>query len=416
MTVKADKRAKAKKAEIKPPLYVDSDQALGQLVRNLRQQHAIAVDTESNPLFAYRERLCLIQISTSQRDYIVDPLAGINLDTLVPVFADPGILKIFHDAEFDVLMLKRAHAFEFGAIFDTKVAVTSLGYSTIGLAPLLQTFYGVTLDKKLQRSDWGRRPLSDEQLDYASKDTHYLLSLAEKLRQELHEHGELNCLEVAAECRRLEGLIPENRVFSPDEFVKIKGSDDLTGKERRVLRELFVMRHRIADQLNRPAFKVLSNDVLIRLARSQPESEDALRRSKILSPKVRAQRGEEVLSTIRRARKLNPVAAPKLPRMQNEVTRLNEEQRVAYESLRIWRKTAATERDTEASLVLQRGTMLELSRLRPRPQDLAGLAASGLLEPWRIRYYGDDILRALNDPGRRRGERRRRRAGKDRNA
>jgi ribonuclease D len=409
MTVRTGKAAKAKQGEAKPPVYVDSSQGLVRLAHSLLQQSAIAVDTESNPLFAYREQLCLIQISTAKRDYIVDPLAGIDLNPLVPVFADPGILKIFHDAEFDVLMLKRAHAFEIGSIFDTKVAVTSLGYSSIGLAPLLKMFYGVTLDKKFQRSDWGKRPLTDGQLDYASKDTHYLLPLAEKLRKELHDKGELNCLEVAAECRRLEGLIPEHRVFNPDEFIKIKGSDGLNGKERRVLRELFIMRHQIADQLDRPAFKVLSNELLIRLARLQPESDDSLRRQKILSHKVREQRGAEVLSAIRRARKLNPLTDVRPPRSQNEVGKLTDEQRMAYEALRVWRKTAAAARSTEASLVLLRSTMLELSRLRPRPQDLAALTSSGLLEPWRVRYYGDDILHALNEQGGRRNERRRRR-------
>jgi len=207
MTVKSGKKDKAKQRGTKPPVYVDTGAGLVRLAQRLLQQTAIAVDTESNPLFAYRERLCLIQMSTPQYDCIVDPLAIDDLDPLVPVFADPGILKVFHDAEFDVLMLKRTHAFEVSGIFDTKVAVTSLGYATIGLAPLLKTFYGVTLDKKLQRSDWGKRPLTEEQLDYASKDTYYLLRLAEKLRKELHQKGGLNSLEVAAECRRLERLI-----------------------------------------------------------------------------------------------------------------------------------------------------------------------------------------------------------------
>ncbi len=414
MTVKSGKKGKAKQGGTKPRVYVDTDAGLVRLAHRLLQQHAIAVDTESNPLFAYRERLCLIQISTPQHDCIVDPLAGIDLNLLVPVFADPGILKVFHDAEFDVLMLKRAHAFEINGIFDTKVAVTSLGYSTIGLAPLLKTFYEVTLDKKLQRSDWGKRPLTDEQLEYASKDTHYLLSLAERLRKELHDKGLLNCLEVAAECRRLENLIPERKVFNPDEFVKIKGSDDLSGAERRVLRELFVMRHEIAGQLNRPAFKVLSNELLLRLARAQPESDDELRRQKILSHRVREQRGAEVLATIRRARKLSPVNEVKLPRVPGEVGTLNDEQRVAYEALRVWRKTTAAARDTDSSLVLLRRTMFELSRLRPRPQDLADLAATGLLDPWRIHHYGVGILRAINEKGGRRSERHQRRSGRGR--
>lgn len=414
MTVKSGKKSRAKPGGTKPPLYVDTDPELVRLAHRLLGEAAIAVDTESNPLFAYRERLCLIQISTPLEDCIVDPLAGIDLDPLVPVFADPGILKIFHDAEFDVLMLKRSHAFEIGAIFDTKVAVASLGYPTVGLAPLLKTFYGVLLDKKLQRSDWGKRPLTDQQLEYASKDTRYLLPLAEKLRKELHEKGVLNCLEVAAECRRLAGLIPEVRVFNPDEFMKIKGADDLNGTQRRVLRELFVMRHEIADRLDRPAFKVLANEVLLRLARAQPQSEEDLRRQKIFSHRVREQHGAEVLATVRRAVRLAPLDEAKLPRAPGDIgSRLNDEQRATYDALRVWRKAAAASRGTDASLVLLRRTMFELSRLRPRPQNLDDLAASGLLEPWRVRHHGAGILRALNEVDARDSERRQHRGGRN---
>lgn len=412
MQMTAGKKGKAKQRG-KPPVYVDTDKEMARLVELLRGEKAMAVDTESNPLFAYRERLCLIQISTPQQDCVVDPLV-VDLEPLVPVFADPAILKIFHDAEFDVLMLKRSHPFEISGIFDTKVAVASLGYATIGLAPLLKTFYAVTLDKKLQRSDWGKRPLTEEQLEYASLDTHYLLPLAEKLREELYAKGSLHCLEVAAECRRLEGLIPERRVFHPDEFMRIKGADDLGGTERRVLRELFIMRHETADQLDRPAFKVLSNDVLIRLAREQPQSDEELKRRKILSPRVREQRGAAVVATIQKALKLSPVNEVKLPRAPGEIGGLNDEQRAAYEALRVWRKSAAAERGTDASLVLLRRTMFALSRLRPRPEHLEDLAASGLLEPWRVHHHGAGILRALREAGDRRGERRQRRGGRDR--
>ena len=95
------------KRGLKQPVYVDTDAALEKLVGSLRSQAWIAVDTESNPLFAYHEKLCLVQISTKTRDYLIDPLADIDLSLLVPIFADPMIIKIFHDAEFDVLMLKR---------------------------------------------------------------------------------------------------------------------------------------------------------------------------------------------------------------------------------------------------------------------------------------------------------------------
>ena len=169
------------------------------------------------------------------------------------------------------------------------------------------------------------------------------------------------------------------------------------------------MRHQVADELDRPAFKVLSNEVLMKLARLQPTSDESLKKQKILSPRVREQRGALVLATIRRAQKLSPVDRVTLRRHKNEANRLTDEQRQTYEALRAWRKKVASQRNTDASLVLLRTTMVELSRLRSRPQDRAALNASGLLEPWRVRFYGEGILRALTQPNTGRQERRSRR-------
>ncbi len=147
-----------------PPIYVDDSHALSKLRDRLLRQPAIAVDCEANTLFSYLERLCLLQISTKAGDYLVDPIVGLDLGELAPVFADPGIMKVFHSAEYDVLLLKRAHPFELRGLFDTKIAVQSLGCPTPGLAAVLDDWLGVRIDKKYQRSDWGKRPLTDGHL------------------------------------------------------------------------------------------------------------------------------------------------------------------------------------------------------------------------------------------------------------
>lgn len=399
-------------AELKPPVYVETNRTLEKLCQRLSTQQAIAVDTEANPLFAYREKLCLIQISTRRRDYIVDPLADLDLELLVPIFADPNVVKVFHDAEFDVLMLKRTMPMELCGLFDTKVVATSLGLDTVGLAPILAEFFGVTLDKKFQRSDWGRRPLSDGQLDYARYDTHFLLRLADDLRDRLLAKDPIHQLEVAAEFRRVEGLAPDHKCFNPDDFTKIKGWEKLDPARRRVLRELFVMRHERADALDRPAFKVLSNDLLYRLAEVRPEDEQALRKSKVLSAKLRERYGGEVLQAVQRGMRLSPLPDDKVQRSKKDVDELGEEQRQTFEDLRTWRKKAATSRGADASLVLPKASMFALSRLRSAPKNLEELQNTGVLEPWRLEYYGEGILAALQAASR--GGVRPRRSGRGR--
>ena len=100
---------------------------LERLIRTLRSQPAIAVDTESNSLYAYHERVCLIQISVPGLDYIVDPLAELDPAPLGDIFADPGIQKVFHAAEQDIAGLKRDFGFSFANLFDTMRAARILG-------------------------------------------------------------------------------------------------------------------------------------------------------------------------------------------------------------------------------------------------------------------------------------------------
>src|SRR5580765_3532439 len=172
-----------------PPVLVADEAGLDRLVRDLAECPIVAVDTESNSLHAYRERVCLIQFSTPTADYIVDPIRLADLSPLAPFFANPDQQKVFHAAEYDIICLRRDYRFEFTNIFDTMSAARTLGWPQVGLAAILETRFGVTLNKKHQRADWKRRPLTPEQLDYARLDTHYLVALRDSLLQALTESG-----------------------------------------------------------------------------------------------------------------------------------------------------------------------------------------------------------------------------------
>src|ERR1043165_641820 len=170
-----------------PPVWVDQQNAFDHMVADLSAQACIAVDTVSNSFHAFRERVCLIQFSTLKRDYVVDPLVLQDLSSLAPIFANPKIQKIFHAAEYDLICLKRDYGFTFANIFDTMQASRILGYTQVGLDNLLSEKFGVKMDKRHQKADWGARPLSEAQIDYARFDTHYLFQLRDLLDHELHE-------------------------------------------------------------------------------------------------------------------------------------------------------------------------------------------------------------------------------------
>ena len=173
-----------------PPIFITDPADLERLVHALADCPAVAVDTESNSLHAYRERVCLIQFSTPDADYIVDPIRVADLGALAPLFANPDQQKVFHAAEYDLVCLKRDYRFTFTNIFDTMSAARTLGWPKVGLADILASHFGATLNKKYQRADWKRRPLTPEQLDYARFDTHYLVALRDKQFQALSEAGQ----------------------------------------------------------------------------------------------------------------------------------------------------------------------------------------------------------------------------------
>src|SRR5512133_1809833 len=130
---------------LKPPMWVNREPAFRQMVEKLAGFPSLSVDTESNSLHAYQEQVCLIQFSTADVDYLVDPLALPDLSLLGPILANPQIEKIFHAAEYDLICLRRDFNFQFANIFDTMVAARVLGRPAVGLGSLLEAEFGISV-------------------------------------------------------------------------------------------------------------------------------------------------------------------------------------------------------------------------------------------------------------------------------
>ncbi|MEO0480724.1 MAG: HRDC domain-containing protein [Planctomycetota bacterium] len=371
------------------PVWIDDPKSLAKLVRVLERQTEFAIDTEANSMFAYQERLCLVQISTKKRDYVIDPFE-VDIEALAPALADPGITKVLHGAEFDVLMLKRTAPIEIASIFDTRVAASSLGETQLGLAGLLKERFSVELDKRHQRSDWGRRPLSPSQIDYARRDTCYLLELANQLRTELHDCEAPHSHEVGAECRRLAALEPSPVTV---DLGKLKGAGRLDGHGRRALEHLNGLRHDLARARDVPLFKVLSNDLILALATKRPRNRNELDRIPKMPRRFVEQHGSEVIAVLAEAKAKGP--SQKASPDTNGDPKLRGAEAETYERLRKWRQSAGERRGVENALILPRPMLFALAMLRPQPKSIEDLAGAGVIERWRALYYGDEILDAL---------------------
>jgi ribonuclease D len=372
-----------------PPAWVDTPAGLAALAADLAGRAIVAVDTESNSLHAYREQVCLIQFSTPEQDYLLDPLAVKDLSALAPILEDPAVVKVFHAAEYDLVCLQRDFGWRVRSLFDTMVAVRTLGWPQQGLAAVLESQFGVKLNKRHQRADWAARPLTLDQLAYARMDTRFLIPLREKLIAELETAG---CLVEAYE--EFERLCQVNgraaqTTFDPQNFWHISGARDLTPRQAAVLRELYIYREQIAERLNRPPFKVLAEGTLVEITLAEPRVLADLKPITGMTERQIGRHGHQLLQAVARGQK----APPQRPRRP---VHESDEVLERYERLRRWRRERAQKRGVESDVIVPRDTLWELARRPPHTQaDLEQLAGLG---PVRRAKYGEDLLRLLNPP------------------
>jgi ribonuclease D len=383
-----------------PPQIIATAPALEALIARLRREPQVAVDTESNSLYVYYERVCLIQVSTRQEDFIIDPLALSNssrplehsaaaLAPLGALMADPAVEKVFHAAEYDLLGLKRDFNFEVENLFDTMLAARILGWPQFGLGPILETHFGVRLDKRWQRADWGSRPLLQEQLAYAQLDTHYLLPLRDMLYERMVAEGRLE--EGREDFARIAAIAPALRrgaTFDPEGYWRIAGAQGMSGREMAVLREVYLFREEQARTQNRPPFKVMGDRTLVKLAKAQPRHIEDLSADAGLSPYQLRRYGRGLLDAVARGSE-SPLPEP--PRRHD---RPDDAILARYDALREWRKRRAKERGVESDVILPREALWALARQAPiSPADLAAIDTLG---PWRRDTYGEEILAVLS--------------------
>lgn len=270
------------------PILVAEPAALGRLIDALSVERVIALDTESNSFHVYRERVCLLQLSTRAQDWVVDPLT-VDVRPLGAVLCD-GRDTVLHGADYDVRCLKREYGWRLPRLFDTMAAARRLGRAGLGLSALVEAHFGVRLSKAFQRSDWGRRPLTREQLAYAALDTRYLLPLFDLLAGELATRGALE--EAWRESARIAAAEPRERVFDPEGWRRLKGARELDPAGRAVLRALFVAREERARAADRPPFKVLGEAAMLEIARRRPRTAEALERIPGVTPSVLKRMGD----------------------------------------------------------------------------------------------------------------------------
>jgi len=370
----------------RPPILVETQPDLENLTRRLLQAERIAVDTESDGFYAYFEKVCLLQFALGDDDFLVDPLAIPDLGPLGEVFASTQVEKIFHAAEFDIICLKRDYGFRFANLFDTMIAARTLGWRRYGLANILAEQFGIQQDKRFQRINWGQRPLTRAQLEYARLDVHYLLELRDIQHAELAQRGRLEQAQEAFE--QLCQLPGNRRTFDLDAYRRLPGAKELDPQRLHVLGALYRLRDQQARHLDRVPFRVIPDRTLVALGQACPRDEKGLEGIPGLTHHLRKRFGAEILRTVRRALQEQPQAHR---RVVSEP--MDRRARDRYQALREWRRELAESEGIEPGVILSNQVLRELARRRPTtPEELAAIPGLG---DWSRGQYEKELLALL---------------------
>jgi len=370
-------------------MLIETKEAFLKLLAALESAERFALDIEGDSLYHYFEKVCMIQISTDSSTFIIDPLALEDLDGFSLLTAADSVDKVFHAASYDVSCLRRDYDCSFENIFDTHLAAQLIGYEQLGLSTLLQDHLAVTHSKRRQRDDWSRRPLKQEQLRYAAMDTHHLLRLRDTLEEQLREKGRLSWAREEFDC--IAGMEAPEKEFDPEGFRRIRGCHDLFPEQQSVLRSLYLLRDRIAREMDTPPFKVVNDSVLVGLALHPPASRQELYGRRGISRRLAHNSAREIFHSIEQAQKQDPGLKPEATR--NTGKSIPREARELLDKLKKWRQVRAEELELPVGVTFP-GNTLEAIAASP-PADYEGLAGIKGMRRWRLHEFGQEVLEVI---------------------
>jgi ribonuclease D len=364
-----------------PVTYVDTQAGLEKLCADLAGSPWLALDTEFIREKTYYSQLCLLQIANHSTIACVDTIALKSIDPLLDLIYDSSIEKVMHAAFQDMEIFYDLRGSVRAPLFDTQIAATVLGQGyQLGYAGLVFALLGNTLDKSMTRTDWSQRPLSPEQITYAADDVRYLRQVYLLQKKELLERRRLDWLaEDFAEITN-----PATYSNPPEEaWQRLRGAEKLTGLQLSVLRGVAAWREVKARQENRPRKWILSDDVLMDLARIMPTNAQKMSRIRGIEPGQMRRIGDELMAVISESAAKPPETFPVAdPRVY-----LTPEQDVLADILTAVIRVRAMENSISPQAFAGRK---DIERL------VAGDKTVPLLHGWRKGLVGHDVQAVLN--------------------
>ena len=367
---------------------IDTAAGLEKAVGTLEKEKVIAVDLEADSMYHFKEKVCLIQLATKKISVVVDPLKIDDLSPLSPLFSNPDIQKIFHGADYDVRSLYRDFKIKINNLFDTELACRFLGIKETGLKAVLKAFFEITIDKKYQKKDWSKRPLPKEMVEYASKDVIYLLPLAKILIDKLEEIDRRSW--VLEECHHLSKV---RSILSDEEplFLKFKGAGRLKSRGLAVLEALLQYRKTVAEKKDRPLFKIIGNDSILKIATARPATLRRLKGLKALSGRQISMYGNDLIQVVAGALKITENELPVYPR--KTVSPIPSEVFERIKVLKSWRDSKAVALNMDSGMVCNNALITAIAL--KNPEDKKSMGTIKEMKKWQKTAFGREIITVL---------------------
>lgn len=365
---------------------VETDQALIDLLDHVRDVGVFAYDTEFIGELTYHPKLCLIQIATSQRVALVDPMAGIELDPLWDVLCDSAVTKIVHAGEQDIEPVHRTIGRQAANVFDTQIAAGFCGMAyPVALLKLVHELIGVKLGKGLTFTHWDQRPLSAMQLRYAADDVRYLPAIHASLQDRLRTLGHLDWA-----VEESESLCASTRYSfdAEQDYLWLRGAGTLGASGLAVLRELVRWRDHTAREHDLPPRAFLRDEVLMDMAKSPAKSLDKLKRVRGLPRPVESQYGAVIVDLTNAA-----CASPDKPPVPEKSAEASPTERFRADALWTAAQAICVNQSIDPAVVTSRQEIGELHRRwsTGRPTD-----DLRLMRGWRLQALGSPLHELLS--------------------
>lgn len=243
--------------------YIDTTEKLDRLTEAMQAVDGVGLDTEADSFHHYQPKVCLIQISFDGQNFVIDPLARMDLNPFLKTLSQKNL--IIHDAGYDLRLLHNDFAFKPQAeVFDTMLAASLAGLKNVGLSALLNLLFDKNSAKGNQKADWSKRPLPQNCLQYAAEDTAYLLRIKKYLETELKKLERLHWY-VETSQWAIRAVYAPKEEPDPDRRWRIKGAGQCSAKELVYLKQLWYWRETIAQQTNIAPFMICRNEQMLKL-------------------------------------------------------------------------------------------------------------------------------------------------------